>query len=371
MNRFILVIFFISQFSYGQTEILYSLIDQSINLANTKLGSNNYQLTNTINSEESDFYYYLNNSDEDVFFAYWKGQTPYIVANHELMVEVSKRTNKIVLIDYKAVISRECSGDCLSSFLSRVKNKVDYSIKPLPKKRSDRKNYTPPVSVKSFNSNIGRIEQYRWDYKDRVLLLSSNNNSAEIKPSRTKLVNKFNFINYMIGKPKDLMISVEAFNPLKDYDIYSIPYDDAEDYVELFLMDIIYNVYDKKDDIKSKVNSFNRRVYFEDIKEFDDKPDYHTVAIARKMFDDCGLEIQIDINNWINSAPLKRIWIIYHELSHDLFNIEHNQGGDIMLPYLPGKITESLFQSERRKLIKYLKLLNYKPDCDVLDSFVN
>ena len=54
------------------------------------------------------------------------------------------------------------------------------------------------------------------------------------------------------------------------------------------------------------------------------------IAIASKMGDNCEANIIIDIEQWNSSSYFEKLFIMMHELGHDLFNLKHSDGLRIM-----------------------------------------
>ena len=55
-----------------------------------------------------------------------------------------------------------------------------------------------------------------------------------------------------------------------------------------------------------------------------------TIAIAKGMDNNCNVDLMIDIKQWNNSSYLERLHIIFHELGHDYFNLNHSDGLRLM-----------------------------------------
>lgn len=62
--------------------------------------------------------------------------------------------------------------------------------------------------------------------------------------------------------------------------------------------------------------------------------DGRTIAIAAGMNNNCNQAIVIDVDKWERLTPKKRVYLIFHELIHDMFNIQHGQGTEIMYPII-------------------------------------
>ena len=61
--------------------------------------------------------------------------------------------------------------------------------------------------------------------------------------------------------------------------------------------------------------------------------DSGTVAISKGMYNDNQIQIQVDAQQWKDATPSKKWYILYHELGHDLLNLEHGNGGEMMYNY--------------------------------------
>ena len=77
-------------------------------------------------------------------------------------------------------------------------------------------------------------------------------------------------------------------------------------------------------------------------------------GIAMGMYDDSRVEVYIDINHWKYSSPRQRKWTVYHELTHDIFNITHCEI-KIMDTSVPEQISYSLMKDSIEELMIYLK----------------
>ncbi len=57
------------------------------------------------------------------------------------------------------------------------------------------------------------------------------------------------------------------------------------------------------------------------------------IATSKGMNDDSKVEIQVDAQQWKDATPSKKWYILYHELGHDLLNLNHGNGGEMMYNY--------------------------------------
>ena len=91
-----------------------------------------------------------------------------------------------------------------------------------------------------------------------------------------------------------------------------------------------------------------------------------TIAFAKGMNDDSKVEIYVNPNKWKSYSPAKRLFIIYHELGHDIFNFEHGEGGKMMFNYSDEIISWTEFTDQRKSFFekiffKGINELKFKP----------
>lgn len=169
-----------------------------------------------------------------------------------------------------------------------------------------------------------------------------------------------------------LIISTSCFSQKKNADpfaygnIYDIDPQNINAFTNVFYWDFYKNVehFNDKDFIKltfELFNSFNTKIYFKNITSLDSTEKSKTIAIAKGMYDNCNVQIQIDYNKWMELDNVKRLWIIYHELAHDVFNLTHGKGGPLMNPTLPSYIDQFGFIDAKNDLIKYISNNNLYP----------
>lgn len=79
-----------------------------------------------------------------------------------------------------------------------------------------------------------------------------------------------------------------------------------------------------------------------------------TLAQARRVYNDCEIYVVINRNEWFNAPPARRLWIYWHELAHDAYNLNHGEGGELMNPYAPNeKITPSRLYNAFKEMTSY------------------
>jgi hypothetical protein len=58
-----------------------------------------------------------------------------------------------------------------------------------------------------------------------------------------------------------------------------------------------------------------------------------TIALAYGSGDDSNILIRVDPEKWANASEVKRWYILYHELGHDVLNLDHGEGGKMMFNF--------------------------------------
>ena len=71
------------------------------------------------------------------------------------------------------------------------------------------------------------------------------------------------------------------------------------------------------------------------------------VGVSYAGNNDCKVDIKIDADAWRNYSTLQKMWLVFHELGHDVLNLKHTKTG-LMMPNIPKdtKITtQKLFRA--------------------------
>lgn len=87
-----------------------------------------------------------------------------------------------------------------------------------------------------------------------------------------------------------------------------------------------------------------------------------TLALAREVYNDCEIYIVINRNEWFKTYQQKRLWIYWHEMAHDAYNLDHGEGGELMNTFAPKeKITSIRLYNALKEMIRYALIYgNYK-----------
>ena len=98
----------------------------------------------------------------------------------------------------------------------------------------------------------------------------------------------------------------------------------------------------------SYVNKRERLILFRELEG-------ETIAAAYKKDDDDKLLILVDPENWYAANQVKRWYIIYHELGHDILNLDHGEGGAMMNERASGKYTWSRLEKDKTIMFESYK----------------
>jgi hypothetical protein len=80
----------------------------------------------------------------------------------------------------------------------------------------------------------------------------------------------------------------------------------------------------------------------------------NTVALAFGMNDDDAIVIKVDPDKWQKASDAKKWYILYHELGHDVLNLEHGEGGKMMFNYAEREYTwEEFFEDKEYMFNSY------------------
>ena len=63
----------------------------------------------------------------------------------------------------------------------------------------------------------------------------------------------------------------------------------------------------------------------------------------------------MDPEKWAKSSIEKRWYVLYHELGHDVLNLEHGQGGKMMFNFADKEYTWDDFFKDKDYMINFIK----------------
>lgn len=201
-------------------------------------------------------------------------------------------------------------------------------------------------SLKRYSSVDIMVE---YDYRSRTFDFYSNkyNNWSDIKSK--KIYDRIN----LEGSSKALNKIIKGTSTSKknqfEY-IYNMglsnmnPFD-YEGYIYKFIEDAKKNHGLNFDYTKNSIITVSKRL--ED----------NIIAVSLASNDDSSVLIAIDPDSWQKASQRKRWYIMYHELGHDILNLEHGECGPMMNPYAKNDYSWNEFEKDKATMFENYKSL--------------
>jgi len=197
---------------------------------------------------------------------------------------------------------------------SFMKNDFRFNRKFSYGKRSD--NVKSTTGYDRWNYLCLQFNDDIWDSMDNL-----NNLSISSQKNKSKILNS---LRSKIGN-KDMM----------DINIY-----DLKEMVIFCLEDC------KRSNIKvPKIETLSTR--FEPL-------DDGVIALSYAMGDDSKIVIKVDPKKWQNSSKQKKWYIMYHELGHDVLNLNHGEGGKMMFNFADREYSWDEFYKDKDYMFNYV-----------------
>ena len=125
-------------------------------------------------------------------------------------------------------------------------------------------------------------------------------------------------------------------------DIRKVNLYDLEAMVQFFLEDC------KKSNIKvPEIKTLNAT--FEPLKG-------DAIALSYAFGDDSLIKIKVDPEKWAKSNMEKKWYVLYHELGHDVLNLEHGQGGKMMFNFADKEYNWDDFFQDKEYMLNFKKM---------------
>ena len=163
---------------------------------------------------------------------------------------------------------------------------------------------------------------------------------------------------------------VDIYAPKKEYLLgENINIDKVNNYdiptmINAFITDLKY--YFSQDNKETTI--FNKVINGDIISKFKSL-EGNTIALAKGYKDDNRVEVLIDPVKWKNSSSPKRWYILYHELGHDILNLEHGNGGKMMFNFADRDYVFPEFFTDKKYMFKHYGLVNgLKPNIAVSED---
>lgn len=158
---------------------------------------------------------------------------------------------------------------------------------------------------------------------------------------------------------KSFGIEVDMMKYIHPYDINPNEFD-IEFMVKVFFEDIFTanKHYGSPSDLITKLEK-KKSIIFNNIFGTFETLEKGTIAKSFGMDNDDKVYIKIDPEKWAKASSIKRWYILYHELGHDILNLRHGQGGKMMFNFpLTDNLTLQEFADEKEYMFKYFLKVN-------------
>jgi hypothetical protein len=136
-------------------------------------------------------------------------------------------------------------------------------------------------------------------------------------------------------------INIDLRYIIGETDIRNVNVYDLEPMIKLFLKDCKLNNIKLSSDYK--ITSI-----FEPLND-------GVLALSSGIFNDEEIIIKVNPKEWRGASNSKRWYILYHELGHDVLNLQHGQGGKMMFNYTEEDYTWDEFFEDRDYMFNSMK----------------
>ena len=164
-----------------------------------------------------------------------------------------------------------------------------------------------------------------------VTISGANNNYKISRSIKVKLDEKF----YDFTLSKIVLLEEDSYT-VGAYDLKDVSTYDLAKMIDVFLVDC------KLNGIKLQNNVID--VKFESL-------DDNTIGLSYAMNNDTLIKIRIDPQAWSESSTPKKWYLLYHELGHDVLNLEHGNGGKMMFNFADRGYSWSEFWEDKNYMI--------------------
>ena len=203
---------------------------------------------------------------------------------------------------------------------------------------------TGTVVLEKVNGRYKLTSKYSSKNKD-IFFFGSNSYDMELKPI---YVGSENILNVDVYNPEEMIkifqYEMAAFlinpggakysNGKVNYYVLSSPEDESKD--------VNMNYYDYRSNFHDDVISVEFKSQREGV-----------IALARSTYDDDRITIEIDPSKWQSLSTPEKWYTMYHELGHDILNLEHGQGGRMMFNLSYKNARWLNFMQDKNKMFEY------------------
>jgi hypothetical protein len=145
--------------------------------------------------------------------------------------------------------------------------------------------------------------------------------------------------NFNLGKSiklkeKEYYVGTYNLNTVNKYDLNLM--------IDVFLLDCkLHNIPVKKSKVYASFVKLNPS----------------TLGLSYGINDDTKITLKIDPENWEKASIVKRWYLIYHELGHDVLNLKHGNGGKMMFTFADKSYSWDDFINDKNYMFNAYKKL--------------
>jgi hypothetical protein len=183
---------------------------------------------------------------------------------------------------------------------------------------------------RAFNTNGSLVQRLDLD----------NNNEL----SSSSCINPYNVISYEGVDDVNSENIIRREIEMKKIDVYNI-----DSFVQEFLNDCKNN--------NIIIPDQNIIAVFEELPK-------NTIALSFDYNKNESIKILVDPVEWKKASIQKKMYIIYHELGHDVFNLDHGQGGKMMFNFADREYSWYEFFVDKNTMFDYVKSRSIKTPTD-------
>ena len=96
-----------------------------------------------------------------------------------------------------------------------------------------------------------------------------------------------------------------------------------------------------------KINNSKRNVNFDLNKE-------GVLGVSNSMYDDSSISLSINPSLWKTSSDSKKLYVLFHELGHDILNFRHGEGGKMMFNFADREYSWDEFYKDKDYMFNYV-----------------
>ena len=134
---------------------------------------------------------------------------------------------------------------------------------------------------------------------------------------------------------------------VKNIDSYNL-----KEYVELFCRDLYLNIYPNNNRF---ITSYTKEIVGDNLVDVTFKELNGNIIALAYAKDYPEVVLKVDPKNWANSSFTKKMYIIYHELGHDILNFSHGEGGKMMYNFVDREYEWEEFINDKNKMFEIWK----------------